>query len=181
MTKPAANESKNEKNAREIKNSLAKKAIPFAIMAATITVYSLFFDILIPNLQNDSYRAAVGSFFIIPIILLVIGQTGLGMVIFYLFSKSYSKANLLSSAIMASLMNLWFSLTYAIFPKYGPFYYIVFVYGEAPWYALPVELAWTIGALAIGTICARKILHLDKKRSFFAAVIVYTIMTLAAS
>ena len=55
-----------------------RKILPFAAMIAAIAIYSMFFDILIPNMQgSDSYRTQVGAFFIVPIILLVVGQSGL--------------------------------------------------------------------------------------------------------
>ena len=161
------------------------KAIFFLLlfMAAAVIVYYIFFDILIPNIQNDSYRAAVGPFFIIPVIILAVGQAFLGGIIFYLFSKAYrpEKADFLRASLIGAALTFWFSLTYALFPKYGPFYYIVFIYGEAPWYALPVEIAWTVTAILIGTFLTRKIFAMPLKKCFYASVVVYTVMTLGAS
>jgi hypothetical protein len=158
----------------------------FAIFALFILlalfVYNTFFDILIPNIQNDSYRIVLGPLFILPIIILALGQTCLGGIIFHLFAKASGKTgDFLIAFIIGAVMTLWFSLTYAIFPKYGPFSSIVFVYGEAPWYALPVELAWTTTAILMGTYLAHRFLALGYRRSLLASTTVYTIMTLAAS
>ena len=157
-------------------------ACTIVIFLAAIFVYSIFFDILIPNMEaGDSYRDQVGALFIVPIFILALGQLLVGGIVFHLFAKAAKSADFLRALLQSSVLTLWFSLTYALFPKYGPFYYIVFVYGEAPWYALPIELAWTISAILIGTYLSRKLFGLPCRVGFFASVVVYTIMTLGAS
>ena len=140
-------------------------------------------DILIPNIQNDSYRSALGGFFIVPVIMLVLGQAFIGGFFLQIFSYSINKekADYLKATVVSSFLTLWFALTYFLFPNYRPFYYIVFVYSHIPWYALPLEVSWTIGALVAGTLLARKMLHLSWSKAFIGAVLVYMFMTLAAS
>jgi hypothetical protein len=162
-------------------------------LLAAFAVYYNFFDILIPGMQSgDSYRLAVGQFFVIPIILLLLGQSMIAGFIFQLMSKalipkksdsirSLLRAGYLRAWLIGAVMTFWFSLTYMIFPKYGPFYYVVFVYQAGPSYALPIEIIWTVAGVLIGTYLGKKFLNIPCKMSLLAAAAAYLIITVAAS
>ena len=149
---------------------------------AAIAIYSLFFDILIPNVQDDSYRAAVGPLFVIPVLILAVGQTLIGGFFLHMLSEAVNpkKADFLRALLVASFMTFTFSLTYVVFPFYGPFYYIVFIYG-GPWYALPVEIAFTMSAIVVGTFVAHRLLGVPMRYSFLAVLFIYIGITAAAS
>ncbi len=154
-----------------------------AFSAAAIAVYSAFFDVLIPNVANDSYRAAIGPLFIVPIVVLVFAQVGIGGFFLHAISSVSGKksADLLRSLLIASVMAFLFSLTYMMFPKYGPFYFIVFVYSSSPWYALPLVAAWTFFSISVGAFLAHRLLKLPCKTSYLAAGLAYTLILAAAS
>ncbi len=151
-------------------------------LAAAIVVYYNFFDILIPNVPDDSYRAAVGPFFIIPVLILAVGQTLIGGFFLHMLAEAVNpkKADFLRALLVASFMTFMFSLTYVVFPFYGPFYYIVFVYG-GPWYALPVEVAFTAAAIVISSFIAHRLLCIPLRYSFLAVLFLYVGITAAAS
>jgi hypothetical protein len=152
-------------------------------MILTFVVYLMFFDILIPNMPSDSYRSTAGIWFVIPVALLMLGQTLIGGLILHLFSIAANPKNayILWALLVASIVTFCFSLTYMFFPKYGPFYYIVFVYSSAMWYALPVELGWSFFTFAVGSYLAYKLLKMPYKLSLLAIFVVYVVIVLAAS
>lgn len=154
-----------------------------SVMILTFVVYFMFFDILIPNLPSDSYRSAIGIWFVIPIVLLMFGQTVISGIILYLFSKvaNPNNADILRAFLVAGILTFCFSLTYMFFPEYGPFYYLVFVYRSAMWYALPVEIGWTAFTMAVGSYLAHKLLKMSYKVSLLAIFIVYVFIVVAAS
>jgi len=154
-----------------------------SVMILTFVVYFMFFDILIPNLPSDSYRSAIGIWFVIPIVLLLLGQTVISGIILYLFSKvaNPNNADFLRALLIAGILTFCFSLTYMFFPGYGPFYYLVFVYQSTMWYALPVEIGWSIFTFTVGSYLAHKLLKLSYKVSLLAIFIVYVFIIVAAS
>lgn len=158
-------------------------AVVFVLLVCAFFVYYSYFDILIPSVADDSYRAAVGGVFVIPVLVLLLGQAGVGGFFLQIFAFAVNKkhADYLKATVISSFLTLWFALTYFWFPKYGPFYYLVFVYGEAPWYALPLEIAWTAGALLAGTLLAIRMLRLPWRKAFIGVGLAYMFMTLAAS
>ena len=97
-------------------------------------IYLLFYDILIPGLPNGSYRLAVGQFFAIPSLLLLLGQVLIGGMIILFASSSIKKEklnadNFAKPLFIASFLTLIFAVMYVIYPFFGPFYYIVFSSG----------------------------------------------------
>ncbi|MBI4170846.1 MAG: hypothetical protein HY514_04070 [Candidatus Aenigmarchaeota archaeon] len=157
-------------------------ALLLAMIAATL-VYLAFFDILIPNVPDDSYRLAVGSLFVVPVIILVFGQTIIGGFFLHMLSEAANpkKADFLRALFVAAMMTFLFSLTYVMFPRYGPFYYIVFVYNIGPWHALPLVVAWTLSAITINTYLAHKLLGISTRLSFIAIALTYIGIIAAAS
>ena len=154
-------------------------ALTFTLMA--FTVYMLFFDILIPGLPDGSYRKAVGSLFAIPAFLLAIGQTGIGGFFINGLAVYFGAQGRLDKALLvASALTMMFSLTYAMFPNYGPFYYIVFATG-GPGYALPVEIIWSLAMAGVGTLLCRRVFGLRARDSFLIVASVLIGITVAAS
>lgn len=157
-------------------------AASFAFIVAAIAVYLMYLDILIPGIPGGSYRLAVGPLFAIPSIILATGQSFL-MGFFLHMASSYinpREKDFVKSLFIASAATFLFSLTYAIFPMYGPFYYIVFAVG-GPWYALPVEIAWSVATVTAVALLFRKFYGVQLKISYFIAAIGVAAIVVAAS
>ena len=123
------------------------KLVTILFFGLAIIVYEQFLDILIPSLPNGSYRDAVGAlFFLIPSIILAGFQILSGGFVMYMTVRTLSHDNnrirMWQALCLASIQTFLFSLTYAIFGRKGPLYYLVFVGGAPPW-VLPVEIIWT--------------------------------------
>jgi len=154
------------------------------LFVLAVAVYIQFFDILIPNVGNDdSYRNAVGSLFIVPIFILAAGQTLISSIFLHWMSKVVNpeKADYLRSFMIGSMMTFIFSLTYLMFPKYGPFYFIVFVYEQAPWYALPLEIGWFIAFLGLTTYAIHRFLQIPYRISAFTTFLLAIFIIVCAS
>ncbi len=154
----------------------------FALWLASFIIYLNYYDILIPGLPNGSYRLAIGELFAIPVFLLSVGQVVIGAVMIFasvnLFRK---KPNMAKSLFISSFMVFLFSLTYIIFPMFGPFYYIVFVTADAPSYVLGIEMAWTAVTLVISTISIAKLNGLKTCDALFTAIMATIFIIVAAS
>ena len=167
-----------------MKKLLAACTIAFTI--ASFVIYMLFYDILIPGLPNGSYRLAVGSMFAIPALLLLAGQVAIGGLIILFAASSIrreklSKSIYVKSLFVASLLTLLFSVTYVIYPFFGPFYYIVFSSGGVSPLILIGEIAWTIIMVVSGTLLTRKLHKLPAKWSLLVTIIAIIFITVAAS
>lgn len=144
-------------------------------------VYALYFDILLPGFMDGSYRKAIGEMFIIPSVLLAAGQIFFGGFLLHMCTSAISKkGDFLRSLSIAAVMAFMFSLTYVMFPFYGPFYYIVFVL-TGPWYALPLEIAYTAATVLVSAYLIRRFHGIEWKISIFVAAVILGGMTVAAS
>ncbi len=163
----------------EKNNKLLAASACFLILA--IAIYFSFFDILIPGLPDGSYRLAIGDLFFIPSVLLAIGQTFIpGFTLHASTALFNAKKDFLKAIFISSLLTFLFSLTYVIFPFYGPFYYIVFAVG-GPWYALPVEILWSAITVSTGALLIRKFYGLNLKISYAISLLVVAGIVVAAS
>ena len=144
-------------------------------------VYTAYFDILLPGFSDGSYRKAVGEMFIIPSVLLAAGQIFFGGFLLHMCTSAIAKkGDFLRSLSIAAIMAFMFSLTYVMFPFYGPFYYIVFVL-TGPWYALPLEIAYTAATVLASAYLIRRFYDIEWKISIFVAAVILGGMTVAAS
>ncbi len=166
--------------------SLTKyKLLTFLFFGLAITVYEVFLDILIPNLPNDSYRLAVGSiFFLIPSIVLAGFQIMSGGFVLYMTVRTLSHDNnrirMWQALCLASIQTFLFSLTYAIFGKKGPLYYLVFVGGGPPW-ILPVEILWTTFEIIAFGYLLKRLTNLKWRWSLFTSAFILILILDPAS
>ncbi|HLC67333.1 MAG TPA: hypothetical protein VJI12_00445 [archaeon] len=154
----------------------------FFMWLASFVVYVNYYDILIPGIQDGSYRVAVGQFFAVPSFILSAGQVLIGgFLIFacvYLFThKSHKTKSLFTAAFMVML----FSLTYVVFPMYGPFYFIVFATSIAPPGVLLFEIAWISVLLAASTALMHRLQKVPLRYAFFTAAVTGIFIVVAAS
>ena len=155
-----------------------------AIFLALISfvVYVNYYDILIPGIPNGSYKLAVGNLFAIPSFILLAGQVFVGAFIIYACVYLFhGKEHATKSLLISSTMAFMFSLTYVIFPMFGPFYYIVFATGTAPPHVIEIELVWTILTLSISTFLVSRLGKVELRKAFFTALVVGIFIVVAAS
>ena len=166
------------------KSDIRVSAAVLAVVSLALVVYITYFDILIPNVgSSDSYRDAVGGLFVIPVILLALGQTVVGGVFVHALVRALNlkKSDFIRSLLVSSMMTFALAFTYFLFPKYGPFYFIVFVYDSAPWYALPLELTWALSSIAVVTYSIKRLFSLPYRYSLLVTVLVGIFIVVAAS
>ncbi len=154
----------------------------FVLWLAAFLIYVNYYDILIPGITNGSYRVVVGSLFAIPSFILSAGQVGLGGFIIYasvyLFKhKAHETKSLFTSAFIVFL----FSLTYVVFPMYGPFYFIVFATSIAPPNVIYFELAWTAALLSLSTLLMHRLQSVPWRYALFTAGLAGIFIVVAAS
>lgn len=148
-------------------------------------IYLSYYDILIPGLPNGSFRLAVGPLIVAPFFILAAGQVVIGGLIIYfgvtsIIRRCEFKKDYTISLFIASLMTFLFSLTYVIYPFYGPFYYIIFLAGGPPEVIL-VEIIWSAIMLAASTLLIGKLHKIKRKYAFLIAAIAIIFITVAAS
>ena|SRR3989344_656457 len=153
-----------------------------AMWLAAFIIYVNYYDILIPGIQDGSYRAVVGLLFIIPSFILSMGQVLIGaFMVFacvYLFhGKEHETKSLFTGAFMVFL----FSLTYVLFPFYGPFYFIAFATNVAPPGVLLVEVVWTAALLGISTMLLHRLQKVSLGYALFTAGVTGIFIVVAAS
>jgi hypothetical protein len=157
-------------------------AAGFALATFAFIVYMLFYDILIPGITNGSYRAVVGVWFAIPSFLLAYGQALIAGTIIYFASRTFTgKASYAKSFFISSTLVMIFSLTYVIFPFFGPFYFIVFATGIAPPNVLFIEVAWAAVAVVVCTLLLEKLHGVRRKYALFTALVTLIFVVVAAS
>jgi len=121
---------------------LRTSLILFQILSA-ILIYSLYFDILI---ESGSYKSNLGPWFFLLIIILVLIQIFVTGSIVHLAMRAINnnhKATKHDAFLISGLNTLMYSLTYAIFPTTGPFYYITFTMETNDPIILLIEIMWT--------------------------------------
>lgn len=152
-----------------------------SLFLLSVAVYAAYFDILLPGFTDGSYRKAIGELFIIPSVLLAASQIFFGGFLLHMCTSAIAKkGDFLRSLSIAAIMAFMFSLTYVMFPFYGPFYYIIFVL-TGPWYALPLEIAYTATMVLVSAYLIRRFYGIEWKISIFVAAVILGGMTVAAS
>lgn len=160
-------------------NKLLMASSTFILLA--FVVYVLFYDILIPGLPGGSYRLAVGYLFLVPSLMLAVGQAFiLGFFLHMTAAALAGKRDFLKALFIASFLTFLFSVTYVIFPFYGPFYYIVFAVG-GPWYALPVEVLWSAITISAGALLIHRFFNLPVKASHLISSLIVAGIIVTAS
>lgn len=163
------------------KRSNKSYALVLLFFVLSVAVYALYFDILLPNFAGGSYKKAVGNLFIIPSVLLAFGQIFIAGFFLHMISAALTKkSDFLKSMVITAVMTAMFSLTYVMFPFYGPFYYIVFAV-TGPWFALPVEIIYSTAMVLIASYLIRRIYTIEWKTSIFVATVILIGITVAAS
>jgi len=154
----------------------------FVLWLASFVIYLNYYDILIPGIPDGSYRLAVGTLFVIPAFILSVGQLLIGA--FIIFAAAYlfkGREHVTRSFFVSAVVVFLFSLTYVIFPMFGPFYYIVFATGIAPPHVLEVEIAWTLTILAVSTLLIAKMNKIKMHDALFTAAVTIIFIVVAAS
>lgn len=156
-------------------------AIVFAV--AAFAIYMLFYDTLIPGLPQGSYRLANPSGFVLSTFWLVTGQIIIAGFILHLMAAAVDRKreDMLRALCIVSVMTFLFSVTYFIFPNYGPFFYVVYSVGMAPWYAIPFEIFWTAFVVVLGAVLIHKEYKMNMNYATLFSLIIYLGITVAAS
>ena len=154
----------------------------FVLWLVAMVIYSNYYDILIPGITQGSYRVVIGQLFVVPAFLLSVGQILIGaFMIFASVALFKGKEQETKSVFIATVMVLIFSLTYVIFPMFGPFYFIVFATSIAPPGVLLIEVVWAVVFMAAATLLIHKLEKMPLRYAFFTAGITGIFMVVAAS
>ena len=149
---------------------------------AAFVVYLFYYDTLIPGLIGGSYRLTNPAGFIISCFLLAGGQVIIGgFLLNVMAGAAGKKMDILKGDFIASITALLFAFTYVFFPRYGPFYYVVYTAGQGPWYAIPFELFWSAVIILCTAVLMKKQYQLPAKHAVLFSGIVYIFMTVGAS
>ena len=142
-----------------------------------------YYDTLIPGLPEGSYRLANPGGFLLATIWLTLGQIIIAGFILHMMAGAVDRRNedYLKALFIVSLMTLLFAYTYVIFPQFGPFFYIVYSVGLAPWYAVPFEILWTSFVVILGAALIRREYRLTMNLATLFSLIIYLGITAAAS
>ncbi len=156
-------------------------ALVLLFFITALAVYALYFDILLPGYINGSYRNAVGNWFIVPAALLAAGQVFFAGFFLHMIAMALKRKNdFLQAMVITGAMTFAFSLTYVIFPFFGPFYYIIFAV-TGPWYALPVEIAYSAIVVSFFSWLLKRTYGMDWKTAVFVTAALLVGITVAAS
>ena len=139
--------------------------VSLCITAATLAVYLGFYDILSPFIPGGSVRANSGPFFILPVVLLLSGQTLFDTWVIYaaIFMATPDKSDALKAYFVASVQIFLFSIFYVLFPNYGPYTYIIYFmpnvnFGPSSY---PVLLIWTLTIILVTYALTRRVFRLE--------------------
>lgn len=129
-------------------------ALSLSLSLLTLVNYYFFFDILAPGIGNagGSVKASMGAVFIVPIILLTFGQTIYTSGVLHLVIRSFffDKRDYLKALFVSSVVVLFYSVFYTIFPTWGPYLYIVGTFRGVSALGYMVLAGWT-AFIIIGT------------------------------
>jgi hypothetical protein len=150
---------------------------------AAFIIYLFYYDTLIPGLIEGSYRLTNFTGFAISCFLLADGQIIIGGFLLNVMATAVDKkkGDYLRGLFIVSLMTFLFSFTYVIFPQYGPFFYIVYSVGMAPWYSIPFEILWTSFVVIFGAIMIHREYKMNMNYATLFSIIIYLGITAAAS
>lgn len=151
------------------------------LIISTISVYSLFFEILV---TEGSFRESLGPLFIIPITILASAQVIITGALIHRAAKDLNKnhnAKKYDIFIITGLNAFLYSLIYAIFPITGPFHYITFTMQETSLLIMLIEIGWTTFTILIVTTVLKKTYSLSLFHSFILGATSYILIIAFAS
>jgi hypothetical protein len=166
-------------------------ATALCFTAATFAIYLGFFDILVPSIPGGSVRSNSGAFFVIPVVLLLSGQTLFATWLTHVSITNVTpeRKDALKAYFVASFEILLFSAFYLLFPNYGPYTFIVYFmpnsnFGPASY---PVLVVWTLATVLATYVLIRWIFKLEDgtrfgttKRLLLAAAMLALVMVMAS-
>lgn len=138
--------------------------LSFVFIILSFSIYSLYFDILIPGIPSGSYRKNVGDYFIFPVFFLISAQilSNSGIIHTVIKAVAPEKKDFLKAFFVSSVLVFLFSVLYVVFPFYGPFLYIVRSIGS---FDVPTYLflaLWTSFSIFLTNHLMRKMYSLGK-------------------
>ncbi len=145
-------------------------AASLCLSIATFGIYLGFFDILVPFIPGGSVRSNSGAFFVLPVFLLVSGQTLFATWLTHMVIGAISpeKRDALKAYLVAATQILLFSGFYVLFPDYGPYTFVVYFMPNerfAP-ISLPVVMLWTV-VIVLGTyLLTRRVFRFEESSHF---------------
>mgnify|MGYP007084776184 CR=1 FL=1 len=144
----------------------------------SFSIYSLYFDILVPEIPLGSYRKNVGDYFLIPVFLLTSFQILFNSSIIHVIIKVVSpkKRDFLKALFISSILVSLFSIFYLIFPFYGPFLYIVRFVSGFDFSAYLVLIAWTLFNIFLISSLLRKIYSIEKTLSWKKTLLIIALL-----
>jgi hypothetical protein len=124
-------------------------AVTLVVLFVAVVNYYLNFDVLSPDIGNvsGSVKANMGSFFLIPVLVLTIIQLFYAAGILHLVTRSFyfEKRDFLKALFVASFLILLFSGFYTLVPHWGPYTFLTGSFRGVP----PDTYALLAGWLAI--------------------------------
>ena len=162
-------------------NNQLKILAILGLIISTISVYSLFFEILV---TEGSFRESLGPLFIIPITILASAQI---FITGYLIHRAAINLNKKYNAkkydifFITGLNTFLYSLIYAIFPITGPFHYITFTMQETPLSIMLIEIGWTMFIISTISIALKKVYSMSWLHGFILAALSYILIIAFAS
>jgi hypothetical protein len=137
---------------------------------ATFAVYGTFFDILAPFIPGGSVRFNSGTFFLVPVFLLLSGQTLFvtWLVHVAITMVAASIRDFLKAYLVASVHVFLFSIFYVLYPHYGPYTFIVYFMPNQnfAFYSYPPLIIWTTFTVLATYIMIKRIYRLENSSHF---------------
>ncbi|MFH1630605.1 MAG: hypothetical protein ABIA21_00065 [Candidatus Aenigmatarchaeota archaeon] len=151
------------------------------LLIAAGTIYFFNYDILIPG-DPGSLKVAVGVFFIIPVVTLLLVQTLVASSLIHLITivRANEKRDYLKALTISSVLVFMFSLAYLIFPAVGPFHYMIFPVTLGP-SVLLIEAALTLLTIFLVTLLIRKSYSMSWRLSLLTAAFLLAMIMAIAS
>jgi len=149
------------------KNNLAL-FLSFVFIILSFSIYSFYYDILIPGIPSGSYKKIVGNYFLIPVTILTSAQILFNSGMIHVITRAIipNKRDFLKALFASSILVFLFSVFYLIFPFYGPFLYIVKSVDGFDISTYLVLISWTTFSIFSTAFLIRKIYSPEKSLSW---------------
>jgi hypothetical protein len=125
----------------------------FALSAVSFAMYLEFFDILAPVIPGGSVRLNSGVFFVLPVFLLVGGQTlfGTWLTHFVVTVAEPEKRDALRAYLVTAAEIFMFSFFYVLSPSYGPYTFVVYFMPREAFgpLILPMLALWALATVLV--------------------------------
>ncbi|MFC1755632.1 hypothetical protein ACFL96_19965 [Thermoproteota archaeon] len=164
-----------------INHNQLKILVIVALIISTISVYLLFFEILV---TEGSFRESLGPLFLIPITILASAQVFITGALIHRAAIDLNKnhnAKKYDIFVITGLNAFLYSLIYAIFPITGPFHYITFTMQETSLLIMLTEIGWTTFTVVTVTIALKKAYSLSWFHGFILGTVSYILIIAFAS